>query len=448
MSGIYTQSRSLDFNPAFTAWYSPSSAKPERSTVKIPGSQVTTSYRSGALGDRLEAETPDARFLMRSSAIASQTSVDTGHGFYSRSQWLDSISHPKFEWKSDYNMLPGNTRHFSGALVIDASPWAQVYPNVPKLSASAPGAEVHRMFGMAIPTKPEFGLSTALAELLSEGLPFFQRSVLHNIAKGRDHDPTIKDLASDYLALEFGVKPLVSDVLGLVRTLKKASAVLRQYDRDNGKRVRRRVKLPIIETQSDVFIAQPYLPIYGEAGSWMNNMGWLLDGDVKATATTKTQWWFSGAFQYYIPTDKDVMSRIERYEQMGNHLLGTRLSADVFWNLTPWSWLVDWVSCVGQSLSNVVAFQSDGLVMPYGYVMRRTRITTRVSCTLVNRSNPALRLNVWNDYHVDQKERVHGTPYGFGLDLRSFTARQWAILGALGLTLAPGSLRLGGQDTQ
>jgi hypothetical protein len=132
------------------------------------------------------------------------------------------------------------------------------------------------------------------------------------------------------------------------------------------------------------------------------------------------------------------LNELERFEQLGNKLLGTRLTPDVLWNLAPWSWLVDWFTTIGSSLSNVVSFQNDGLVMPYGYAMRRVRITTVASTTLAFKENPEKELLTFrNTYMVDQKERVRATPYGFGLDLGSLNPRQWAILASLGLTRAP-----------
>jgi hypothetical protein len=170
----------------------------------------------------------------------------------------------------------------------------------------------------------------------------------------------------------------------------------------------------------------------------LSNFGITRSGPVTLTSTKKTEWWFSGAFTYFVETDSSVLNKLERFEQLGNKLLGTRLTPDVLWNLAPWSWLIDWFTTVGDSLSNVVSFQNDGLVMPYGYAMRRTRITTVAQSRLVFRGTPEKELLTFrNTFVVDQKERVRATPYGFGLNLGSLNPRQWAILASLGLTHAP-----------
>jgi len=41
----------------------------------------------------------------------------------------------------------------------------------------------------------------------------------------------------------------------------------------------------------------------------------------------------------------------------------------------------------------------------------------------------------------EKKTRVRASPYGFGLSLDGLSDKQWSILGALGLTKAPRSLR-------
>lgn len=449
MSGIYTQTRRVDFTPRGKYWVSPNwSGSDEWVMPPIPGTQTTTSFRSGALGDLLEQETPDDRFLGRGSAHATGLSgpTDTGHDFYSRKQWYFSTSHPDFRLDSTRNLIPGYTRHFRGPLIADLQPWSRyVYPAIERLSSVSATPEMQQLYRKAIPTQSEAGASTALAELLGEGFS----SLLPSIRDPRDFrsvlrpkkDPQISykgvdptDVGKADLYTEFGVLPVIRDVQKVVRSLKKANAIIRQYERDSGRRVRRRVNLPAVTSISEDYTA-PYSPNWGVS---LDNFGWTRSGPVTLTSTKRTEWWFSGAFTYFVETDSSVLNELERFEQLGNKLLGTRLTVDVLWNLAPWSWLIDWFSTVGDSLSNVVAFQNDGLVMPYGYAMRKTTVTTVAASMLVDRSAPEKEILTYrNTFKVVQKERVKATPYGFGLDLGSLNPRQWAILASLGLTRAP-----------
>jgi hypothetical protein len=76
---------------------------------------------------------------------------------------------------------------------------------------------------------------------------------------------------------------------------------------------------------------------------------------------------------------------------------------------------------------------SDSLVMRWGYIMchytcRDTYLAEGVSLK-GNASGPLTQTFI-----TDVKKRVKATPYGFGLDTGSFSERQWAILGALGIS--------------
>jgi len=100
--------------------------------------------------------------------------------------------------------------------------------------------------------------------------------------------------------------------------------------------------------------------------------------------------------------------------------------------------LVDWFVDVGSMLSTASLLSSDGLVLRYGYLMQHTRHTKTYRVTDGFQFNNGSRSGpVTNTLHRETKERVKATPYGFGLSLTGLSTRQWAILGALGLTKAP-----------
>jgi hypothetical protein len=122
-----------------------------------------------------------------------------------------------------------------------------------------------------------------------------------------------------------------------------------------------------------------------------------------------------------------------RAEQSSAKLFGTRVTPELFWELTPWSWAVDWVTNLGDVIHNVSAFSRDGLVMPYGYMM--ATITIKDTYTLSGfQFNTGPPQTMFQSFTSTSKQRIRATPFGFGLDLGGFTNRQWAIIGALGLS--------------
>lgn len=138
---------------------------------------------------------------------------------------------------------------------------------------------------------------------------------------------------------------------------------------------------------------------------------------------------------YHSNRDFKVAANIQRLAKYADLVLGTNLSPEVLWNLAPWTWLVDWKLNVTDAMSNYTRFQSDELVLQYGYVMRQTSSynTYTLEKPLVF-TNGYRRSSLVRSYCVLQKERYKATPFGFGLNPRSFTAEQQAILAALFLS--------------
>jgi len=140
-----------------------------------------------------------------------------------------------------------------------------------------------------------------------------------------------------------------------------------------------------------------------------------------------------------------VFSRIERTSQIASKWLGARLDANAFWQAMPWSWFIDWLSDIGVLIQNGNAAALDGQVLQWGYLMKHTLITktfTTDSQMIFRHPERVTRTigNLSTTFVTERKQRVKATPYGFGINPDSFSAQQWAILGALGLTRGPNKL--------
>jgi len=114
-------------------------------------------------------------------------------------------------------------------------------------------------------------------------------------------------------------------------------------------------------------------------------------------------------------------------------LLGLPLTPDVVWELTPWSWAIDWFSNAGSVISNVSAFKLGGLVMRYGYIMEETTITdtySMASAGFLDDTGPVPPSTI--TYTV--KRRREANPFGFGLSWDGLSPSQMLITAALGIT--------------
>ena len=159
-------------------------------------------------------------------------------------------------------------------------------------------------------------------------------------------------------------------------------------------------------------------------------------GKLTRTEQTTIHRWFSGSFTYYLPPEKAGYKSFDAY---AHRLYGLRLDIDLIWKVAPWTWAADWITNFGDNVRNVAAFSNDGLVMRYGYVMEKTTTVVEYALNgLKLYGQPPLNLK--QAFITQTKVRRKATPYGFGLDPGTFTAKQWSIIAALGISKAPRSL--------
>jgi hypothetical protein len=252
-----------------------------------------------------------------------------------------------------------------------------------------------------------------------------------------------RSAGKEYLNSVFGWGPLVRDIQSIAGAVLQSDKIVQQYLADSGKGIRRKYEFPELHTNLSidsvgVITAAACL---GLNSNYTNaNQGFGFNGRLTQVTNHDRKIWFSGQYTYYLPEGMNPMEQMRKYASLARKLVGFRLSPEVLWELQPWSWLVDWVFNVGQILENIESFQTDGLVMRYGYLMCTDVVSTETTAIfsngVFNRLGPITKRAT-----VTRKLRVRATPYGFGLDPATWSPERWAILAALGLTKTPTSLR-------
>lgn len=291
------------------------------------------------------------------------------------------------------------------------------------LESAAPGPDsVLNAFGTSavarvLPTNPNSSLSTALGELKKDGLPSLPGSNM------RERVDLARRSGNEFLNIEFGWLPLLSDIRAFADSVKRSRQLIDQYRRDSDRKIRRRfVPAPIVhEVSTFKGVGQ---------GSGSNYFP-----DCTVTKTKHESYWFSGAFRYHVPVGDDFYSRLRRYEQYSHLLFDTRLTPELLWNLAPWSWAVDWFTNAGDVIHNISLLGSDGLVMQYGYSMRHAYIEELARGSYdFWQGDQRFTGTCSKLLRTETKQRRPANPYGFGIDDTSLSAIQLAILSALGLT--------------
>lgn len=105
---------------------------------------------------------------------------------------------------------------------------------------------------------------------------------------------------------------------------------------------------------------------------------------------------------------------------------------DTLYALTPWSWALDWVSNVGDIVTNMQQFSNDNLVLKYGYVMHNRRVTTSARLSCVTKGGTAMHTSLISVNET--KMRIQANPYGFGSEFSDLSPYQLGVIAALGLS--------------
>jgi len=284
------------------------------------------------------------------------------------------------------------------------------------------------------PTRPTVNLAASLLETFHEGLPHLVGKATW-AARVRNAQTQIKAAPSEFLNVEFGWLPLVSDVVGFVEVVRHLDKLISQYSRDNGKVVRRRFNFPPVLQSVESVLFDPSRPRLGQNSSGEFDFA-VPRGRVLRRRVTTVNRWFSGAFVYHLPMTffREIYVPYASQFQIFRRILGLELTPDVLWELTPWSWAVDWFSNVGDVVHNAGAWANDGLVMKYGYIMEHSIVRdtyTYDGATTIRGSSvrpPDFTLV------SEAKVRRAANPFGFGLSMGGLSTLQKSILASVGLT--------------
>lgn len=400
----------------------------------VPETQLTRSWRTRAEGVEQQAELENDLRIFRNGFTSYDPIHDRGHEFLtSRTRWWLSHRDSYITSMNDpYNMWargPLIPVFFVNNGLVSGENGYDPYPSLPK------NPDVVSLGQKAIlstaPTAPSASVTTAVVELLKEALPG-----IPGVATIFGGANVLRSGGGEYLNIEFGFKPLISDIRKVLTSLRSASVSIQQLQRDSGRQVRRRFKFPVtVDSTESTYSTGTTGPFAGHDYSWYTGTRVT---SVQKIVRTERDVWFSGAYTYYVPRDESLLSTLQMYEQRANKLLGTRFDASAFWQISAWSWLIDWKVKIGDALGVASALQEDGLVIRYGYLMVHTiedHTYNSPTGLLTKLGDPVPNASV--SFRRETKQRYRATPYGFGISTEALTPKRIAILTALGLSRLP-----------
>lgn len=237
----------------------------------------------------------------------------------------------------------------------------------------------------------------------------------------------IRNISKTWLEANFGWFPFVKDVQDMYHTWHHHSETLRELRKWNDKDRKRRKILTNVTSTTDLGgsdstpMHYPYvIP---------NITGGVPYGSYNLTLFEYEKMWVEGRFRYYIPR----IDSVQWQRKAVRYLFGLNVTPTLLWELTPYSWLIDWYTNVGKMIQEAGGTPDlqENLVAKYAHTM--TRKKKIILCKSVLNFNDGTRHDATWYYHMTRKLRHDGVnqPFWKSGDL---SARQYSILAALGIS--------------
>jgi len=209
-------------------------------------------------------------------------------------------------------------------------------------------AKGDEMLPDALPSRREFSFLREAGEL--KDIPHLLQASVSN-ARNLYQNGTFNP-SDQYLSQEFGWEPLVKAVVDLVRLpdriVERVNYLLKRLGKDTTFRSARRDTSAISSAQGFTFDA-----LLGETL-----------GSTSHSAFRTAEWRMALNYGVRFP----ILELPKLKEWLASQLWGARFRPDDFYNLIPWSWLVDWFTGLGNYVEAVSSIADDTSVANYGFL--------------------------------------------------------------------------------
>jgi hypothetical protein len=441
-------------------------------TRKLLFPNPVTSWRSGPSFDKYLSDGKSVVSLSRPAGeVFAELHGDTGHEFSMR-KVTDFVCH------TDSWLVPGALPYF-----------AQTHGDLPLMTGSNTGDGQSTAFNiwqdlaysfvssdaelksrgtayikLTTPLERQADLLISIAELVREGLPSAMgKAMLAATVNPKKRGNIINALGGEYLNYIFGYAPIVSDIVKLFDFVLRVNSLVDRWIALNGNETRRRRYAH--PTEAPKFYSKTFRNVGGtlqiqtvRPGPGTNRAEIYAAGGSQGSAKTdivqsvqvqiNREFRFSAAFEFDITklsipgikgkTSQEIASDPYLRAAIGAEILGVgadSLGLTTAWNLTPFSWLIDWFVNIGTVFDNVRSFQSNGLTLKWGYMTEDVNRTALMQSEVLYNGIRAYT----SSGLIKQKSvrRVRATPYGFGTTFNTLSAGQVSTLAALAASFTP-----------
>jgi hypothetical protein len=281
-----------------------------------------------------------------------------------------------------------------------------------------------KLLSSLAPNAPHNSVYTSLGELRNDGLP---DTPFLSFFKKNDARSLSEKIGGEWLNYQFGLAPTISDINAIIDTVQKAEKLTKQYLRDSGRHVRRRYDMdPVRSVSSGVISAasSTRVPVGTNASMWSSV------GPVVYQDETTIQRSFSGCYSYFV--DETSLNGAMGWLDKTNYLYGWKPDPSAVYNLTAWSWLLDWFTNTGDVVDNISLYLEDPSLVRYAYIMEHRKVVRTITQDVVSNDGASYTASVVLKTEIKKRRRIN--PLYWGLKEDALNARQLSILAALGLT--------------
>jgi hypothetical protein len=248
-------------------------------------------------------------------------------------------------------------------------------------------------------------------------------------------------VGSEGLNIMFGWTPLIQEYANLIKTGMALERVIyyesfrrkRQWD---GPNLRQDLSGTISLNNLNGVYQQSCFPLAGEVTG--TSTGYGIQYQQQAELIALEDYHFSSKYTGLAKAGRRANSFGDQAMDVVKRM-GLVDDPELLWDLTPYSWLVDWFSTMGESLANAHVYSPLSGKYTADYAYLTTKQSVSVSGTLLRRITPITGdvkshslTSASSMQNSVGKWRARATPFGFGLQLGSLSASQFAVLVALG----------------
>jgi len=287
--------------------------------------------------------------------------------------------------------------------------------------------------------------ASGLAKLWRAGGGSVPASVAHHLsvfhsAKSTSRTRQLREWSGQggghFLNHQFGWVPFVKDVTGMCDVAVNGDKYIERTMRGNDKWSKRMFTEEELLKESVIYTRN------GWAVGPSTAQRAAMPGTTPLYTVTRkesTRVWYKGAFKFYRSEfdNRVPMHPAVRTVRQYVTLLGANVNPVLLYKVTPWTWMADWFTNVGDTVQRLQDIATDAVVSQYFYLMRTIRIGYELRQVFTDRGGVSHDMQ-WFSGATSKSRSSSVNPFGFALNPTTLSGIQYAILGALGAShLAP-----------